>query len=495
MDWGLIPSPSYLFPDALPTGAPLQSGAYLIDAILGQGGFGITYLARDCSARSQVAIKEFFPAGCHRDALTVQPSPSEREDYEAALVKFSDEARILKDISNPHIVAVHDSFEENGTVYLVMEYLHGKTLLQFVTEKGALPEAEAVKYIEQIGQAVDAIHQLGLLHRDLKPGNMMKCDNGRVVLFDFGTARAFESGKTVGMTAQLTPGYAPLEQYGRNARFGVYTDIYSLGATLYHLLTGDPPVPATDRATGVPLPPPEQVNPYITHITSAAMLWAMEMRVAERPQSIEEFLLSLHEGLPIKSRDVPQLELPCEYKRVKPEREEQDDSAPEDHDMLPAGLPQTVRMKHFNVRWPKRCACCGRDTQEVRWLFFARLLNWRIPYCEDCLDHLRRHGANRIAIAIGGLAMVGLPFSIILPPIASTAALLVLPVLSMSTVHFVKVNNRKSLRAMHRNCQTNASAVRVLIEKNYDVMLYFYNHKYCEEFCALNSDVVLSQQR
>ena len=145
----------------------------------------------------------------------------------------------------------------------------------------------------KLREALDVIHGSKLLHRDIKPENIIITEARRAVLLDFGTAREFAAGKTRRMTTMLTQGYAPLEQYGQCARFGVPSDIYALGATLYHLLTGEIPIQATDRVSGVELPAPHRLNPKVSPHVSSAVLSAMEVRVDRRPQSVGEFLKAL----------------------------------------------------------------------------------------------------------------------------------------------------------------------------------------------------------
>jgi len=173
----------------------------------------------------------------------------------------------------------------------VMEFLRGRSLAKLVEERGgALGEQEAVGYILKVCDALKVVHKKGYLHRDIKPENIIVCEDGRVVLIDFGAARAYMAGKTRRMTVILTPGYAPLEQYTEQAKRGAYTDIYALGATLYHLLTGQVPPTAPDRVQGVNLVPPHQLNPKVSRHVSDAVMKAMEMKVDERPQSVEEFV-------------------------------------------------------------------------------------------------------------------------------------------------------------------------------------------------------------
>jgi len=280
----------------LPVGTRLQGAFYSVGKVLGQGGFGITYLGSDSGLKRAVAIKEFFPQvqGCSRNGTAVQPGGMiTQAEYLEEKNKFLAEGQRLAQFQHPHIVKVFSLFEENNTAYMVMELLKGKTLLRIIEEDGPLEEAESVTYITQIAEALDVVHGAKLLHRDIKPENIIIAEARRAVLLDFGTAREFAAGKTRRMTTTLTPGYAPLEQYGQRARFGVFTDIYALGATLYHLLTGELPIQATDRAAGVELPAPHRLNPKVSSHVSSAVVSAMEVRVDRRPQSVGDFLKAL----------------------------------------------------------------------------------------------------------------------------------------------------------------------------------------------------------
>ena len=291
----------------LPKGARLQNGNYAVGEVLGQGGFGITYKGGDLSLRRYVAIKEFFPQGCARQELTVQPAGTlSAADYGGVKAKFIEEARTLARFSDPGIVRVFGVFEENNTAYMVMEFLEGSTLSKRIAETTMLDESEAVSIAEKVGGALKVVHEAGIIHRDLKPDNICLTKDGRVVLIDFGTARAFASGKTVKQTTMLTPGYAPLEQYGQQARFGAYTDIYALAATLYHGVTGQVPPQATDRAAGVDLKAPKELNPKLSKTFSDALVWAMQVKASERPQNIEAFLDAIQK--PVAQPLVPALQ-------------------------------------------------------------------------------------------------------------------------------------------------------------------------------------------
>lgn len=291
LDVGMgTPEPSLL---NLPPNTALNNGRYIIEKVLGAGGFGITYSAIDKTLQRKVAIKEFFPnPGCSRQGRSVFPVGNFGiQAYQEAKQEFIKEAQLLARLNHPHIVKVYDYFEENNTAYMVMEYVEGKTLKEVLNERGGvMSEDDAVGYIFQVLEALREVHKAGYLHRDIKPENIMVRANGEVVLVDFGIARQFTAIKTQSMTTLLTEGYAPLEQYGGRARFGPYTDIYALGATLYHLLTGQIPPPAPDRAHGVDLKPPHEVNSRVSRKVSEAVMKMMEMEVNKRPQDVDEVI-------------------------------------------------------------------------------------------------------------------------------------------------------------------------------------------------------------
>ena len=289
-------------PGALPVGA-LLTGTYAVAGVLGQGGFGITYRCHDQMLERDVAVKEFFPSGCQRVGSDVRSARGmSDENYRAARAQFLAEARILARCHHVGIVGVHTAFEANSTAYMVMELLHGQTLAQLLSARGGrMDEAEAVEIVERVGAALGFVHDLDLLHRDIKPDNIIVCDDGRVMLIDFGTARETVLGQAQGQTVMVTPGYAPLEQYAKQARRGAFTDVYSLAATLYHLLSGQMPPAASDRAMGVQLRPLRELNPHISASVAHATQSALQMEIARRPQSVREFLDALR--APIENAD------------------------------------------------------------------------------------------------------------------------------------------------------------------------------------------------
>lgn len=280
--------------DELHAGATLQGGKYTIERMLGQGGFGITYLGTQAGLNRRVAIKEFFMrAYCNRDADTSHvsvASQGSREEVERFRQKFVKEAQTISALDNPHIVRVYDVFEENGTAYYVMEYIEGGSLKDLLHTRGPLPEAEAVDYIRQLADALSYIHGQKLLHLDLKPANVLLKGGHTAVLIDFGVSKHYDNagGQTSSTPAGVSAGYAPLEQYvmGGIAHFKPCTDLYALGATLYCLLCGQAP-PEAGRLNEEGLPPlPRPVSRGVEN----AIRQALQVKQKDRPQTVEEFL-------------------------------------------------------------------------------------------------------------------------------------------------------------------------------------------------------------
>ena len=276
----------------LSSGIHLLDGVYQVNRVLGQGGFGITYQGVDTRLNRPVALKEFFPEGCWREGTTVISAGRwTLKTYSDAKQKFLQEGQTLGQFNHPGIVRVFYYFEENNTAYMVMEYLQGRSLADLLKQRGGkLSESEALHYIQKVCQGLEVLHQSQFLHRDLKPENVMLTKNDRVVLIDFGAARDFTSRNSKRFTAMFTPGYAPLEQYGQALKFGAFTDIYALGATLYHLLTGVVPPSAVERAAGIELKSVCQLNSQVSPYISLAVSKALAMEVKERTQSVKEFL-------------------------------------------------------------------------------------------------------------------------------------------------------------------------------------------------------------
>ena len=280
-------SPSY----HLPTGSLLQQGKYQIQNILGEGGFGITYQGIDQANSLPVAIKENWPEKAIRQGTTIiWPHTITPQNRQWQLKKFAIEAQFLAKCSHPSIVKVYDWFEENNTAYMVMGLVKGKPLSEILGEEKTLSNKKVKRYLLQIAEALKIIHQANLLHRDIKPENIIINPQDRAVLIDFGATKEFIAGQTRKMSVTLTPGYAPIEQYSYESKRYPATDIYALCASMYELLTGELPAPATDRFASETLIPLRNLVPQIDSLLEQIILKGMSMRVQERFQTADELL-------------------------------------------------------------------------------------------------------------------------------------------------------------------------------------------------------------
>jgi len=276
----------------------LQGGKYRIERVLGQGGFGITYLATQLSLQRKVAIKEFFMKDfCSRDESTLTmsaPSTGSSKLVEQYRKKFIKEARNLARLNHPHIISVIDVFEENGTVYYVMPYLIGGSLQDYVKTHGVLSEQEAMKYVKQIASALKYMHEeQHICHYDVKPANILLDNKGNAVLIDFGISKNYDAQgqETTTTPIGMSEGYAPIEQYQQNVEeFSPISDVYALGATLYFLLHGKRPVSAVHRASGTALLMSKHLSQGIKDIINASM----KISKRERAKSVDVFMGSIN---------------------------------------------------------------------------------------------------------------------------------------------------------------------------------------------------------
>ncbi len=297
---------------ALPQGYRIQE--YELVRILGSGGFGITYLGYDHNLDKAVAIKEYLPndLAVRADNNSVLPkSTQDKADYVWGLERFISEAQTLARFDHRHIIKIHRFFRAHGTGYIVMEYAEGETLSELLQRKGTLTEAELKPILFPILDGLEAVHQADFLHRDIKPGNIVIRDDGSPVLIDFGSARQAVAGKSRSVTAIVTPGYAPIEQYSAKGHQGPWTDIYGLGAVCYRCLTGEQPDDATERLRKDPLVPAAK---RCEGKASASLLGtidrALRVNEGERPQSIKVWRKELDRadnadtGCPSKDDDI-----------------------------------------------------------------------------------------------------------------------------------------------------------------------------------------------
>ena len=271
----------------LPAGIHLQNGKFTLGRVLGEGGFGITYLGAHQHLQRTVAIKELFPERARRHGTNVSVSEHQKGDFHMEKERVLEEARVISRLDSPHIVEVHDAFLENNTAYIVMEYLEGRSLQEYIEAEGPLPPDDVHRIAMAACDALTEVHGQSLLHRDISPDNIMLTDDGRMVLIDFGSARHFAMGQTVRHTRILKVGYAAPEMFSAHAQFGPYTDIFCLGGTLYHALTGTPPPSVLDRVQN---PHDELGFPVeLRGPMGNAIQQALQVRVEKRPQSAAAF--------------------------------------------------------------------------------------------------------------------------------------------------------------------------------------------------------------
>ncbi|HEY9644420.1 MAG TPA: serine/threonine-protein kinase [Coleofasciculaceae cyanobacterium] len=262
-------------------GKTLQDGKYTLEQPIGQGGFGITFRAVHHYLRQTVVIK------------TLNPMSQSNPQYAEFERQFRDEARRLAMCLHQNIVRVNDFFIEDDIPYLVMDYIAGQTLEEVVFPDHPLPEAVAIQYIRQIGAALQVVHQNGLLHRDVKPQNIiLRQGTQEVVLIDFGIAREFTPGVTQTHTSLISVGYAPIEQYLAQEKRTPATDVYGLAATLYALLTAQVPVASILRDRQ-PMPTPIELQPHLSAAVNQAVLRGMAVEVRYRPHTVTDWLALL----------------------------------------------------------------------------------------------------------------------------------------------------------------------------------------------------------
>ncbi|MDZ8064865.1 MAG: serine/threonine-protein kinase [Nostoc sp. DedQUE08] len=265
-------------------GQQLLGGKYVIEQVLGQGGFGITYKALHVELKQTVVIK------------TPNEHLNQDPEYEKYIERFIEEGRILARLSqdpHPHIVRVSDLFREGATHCLVMDFVEGENLFEAVKRKGALPEAEILPCIRQIGEALSVVHQAGLVHRDAHPGNIMVRSNGKAVLIDFGIAKELLPKTLSSKSIAGNEGFAPYEQISRGSREPT-VDVYCLAATLYYAVTGQRPTASlTRKLDNALLTPPKQINPSISDQLNQAILKGMALEAKDRPQLMQVWLAML----------------------------------------------------------------------------------------------------------------------------------------------------------------------------------------------------------
>ncbi len=281
--------------NALPRGYALNE--YTIESVLGAGGFGMTYLATDANLNLKVALKEYLPGefAARNPDSSVQPlEGAAGETFQWGLQRFLDEARTLASFHHPNIVRVMRFFEANCTGYMVMEFVNGKPLNDWIASRRPLSRQPFLRIVDPLLDGLEVIHNAGYLHRDIKPANIYIRGDGSPVLLDFGSARHLTSSNQE-MTAIVTPGYAPLEQYHSHGKQGPWSDIYSLGGVLYWMVTGNKPPDAAARVREDVMIPAVRAGFAGVHGPELLMAidWALKPHEDERPQTIAEFRRAL----------------------------------------------------------------------------------------------------------------------------------------------------------------------------------------------------------
>jgi serine/threonine protein kinase len=311
--------PDVSYPDALPAQHHLHW--YVLERVLGQGGFGITYLARDTNLDQQVAIKEYLPvdvASRRPDAQVRSRTEDSSERYRWGLDRFIREARTLAKFDHPNIVRVLSVFEHNSTAYMVMRFEEGENLAALLERRRTLPEDELMRVVAPILDGLELVHNAGFIHRDIKPDNIHIRADGSPVLLDFGSAR-HSLGHARTVTILVAPGYAPFEQYYSSGEDqGPWTDLYSLGATCYRAIAGIAPMDAIARSKGVLGSTREVLVPAATIGAgrySAGLLKAIDHALAfaekDRPQSIAEWRQELAGGGKVPTRAISSSSAPA----------------------------------------------------------------------------------------------------------------------------------------------------------------------------------------
>lgn len=276
---------------------------YQVGRVLGEGGFGITYVGRDTVLNLKVAIKEFYMAGYvnrnHDASATVFATLSTHQNtFTRNKEKFLSEARVLAHFyEEPGIVGVRDFCEENGTAYIIMDFLDGVNLKDYLDRKGRLSPDEAVALLMPVMRSLQRVHADGIIHRDISPDNIMVLEDGRTKLLDFGAAREVSQTDIKSLSVILKPGYAPEEQYRSKGHQGPWTDVYALAATLYRCIVGVAPDDSMERMYRDLLPAPADTDAACPIAISNVIMKGLAVRQPDRYQDIGTFLTDLEQAL------------------------------------------------------------------------------------------------------------------------------------------------------------------------------------------------------
>lgn len=284
-------------------------GRYIVGKVIGNGGFGITYIGYDAVLNQKIAIKEYLPGEFSTRTMGTLDvtvfSGKKEEQFANGIVKFIDEAKKLAKFKHTQgIVDIHDSFQANHTAYIIMEYLDGETLKEKLEREGKIPLDEALNIMMPVLDALKEVHKVGILHRDISPDNIMITKSGEVKIIDFGAARFATTTHSRSISVLVKPGYAPEEQYRSRGDQGPWTDVYSCAATLYKMLTGVTPDDVMERKYKDNLLPPSKLGVKIPKNKENAIMNAMNIQIEDRTQSVESFEVDLSTDEDIKRNKI-----------------------------------------------------------------------------------------------------------------------------------------------------------------------------------------------
>lgn len=350
----------------LPAGTTVRGPrhSFVLQQVLGKGGFGITYKGFELASGREVAVKEYFPNRCQPCRMpdgSIVPLSQYQQAYACGKKSFLNEAAMLRALDDiPSVVRILDFFAANGTAYMVMEYLNGTTLRQMVERNGPIAIQALRSPLITLIRDISAIHERGVLHRDIAPDNIMWMPDGTLKLMDFGCARAMEDGRS--MTVQLKPGFAPLEQYQTRGQ-GDYTDLYALCATIYYSITGLVPAAAPERIFALndnnadPLIWPRAAGVQASPDWEALLMWGLELGPQMRPQKVSEWLQRV-ETLSVWSDSEPLInEKDTRATAGQPDRKDDDIPGTGNRPALPTPL-----------QWLIIGLCCAAVVSVIVWL-------------------------------------------------------------------------------------------------------------------------------
>jgi serine/threonine protein kinase len=354
-------------PNALPAGYALHE--YRIEKVLGVGGFGLTYLALDSNLNLRVALKEYLPADIALRAAnnTIGPrSPETADTFGWGKQRFMDESRTVASFRHPNIVRVLRFFEANGTAYMVMEFVEGAALNEWMKQRRPVSEPDVLPLVVQVLDGLEVVHRAGFLHRDIKPGNIYIREDGTIVLLDFGSARQ----KASELTAVVSPGYAPFEQYHSHGKQGPWSDIYAFAGVLYWMVTGRMPqeAPARIRADNMVSAVEAGDRTHFRTEFLAAIDWALTPHEDQRPQTVAEWREALLIGGIPEPKPRPK---PVEPKPVEPKVEKPKTAPTTTAPRLPPDVLRRAQQRLAEYIGPvatvvvKRAAAKARDEAEL----------------------------------------------------------------------------------------------------------------------------------